>query len=458
MRRRPLEPEPGNAGGGNHGTRRHRQRVRSPHSCSRAANAPTRRVRRATCPAARPRDRGRLRPRARARARRTGSTSWSATSTRSIRGPLDTADRRRRDRRATPHRQGRHRPRARAHSPRATGAPARSSGGRRSRRTPRPLPRQRAAPRPRPISPPCTSEPASATPRSPSSATGAELAGRPGALCSLLPVGGPADRRPHRRAPVPARPARRSSPVRPAASATSSSHHRVRLARARRAPRRRARTPERTPDASRRASSLSLVRHACAVAARPPQYVGQPPRHPHRPRSRWSPTTRSRSRSRCCAAFKKQTGITVKVLQAGDAGAALNQVILTKSNPIGDVFFGVDNTFLTPRARRRACSRSTRPPRSRPCPPQYQLDPSHRLTPDRPRRRVHQLRQAVVREAEARGTEDARRPDQARVQGPARRREPGDVVARVSRSSSRPSRSTATTAGATTGRSCAPTT
>src|SRR3954468_2717696 len=47
------------------------------------------------------------------------------------------------------------------------------------------------------------------------------------------------------------------------------------------------------------------------------------------------------------AAFTKQTGVKVKVLQAGDAGAALNQVILTKSNPIGDVLFGVDNTLLS---------------------------------------------------------------------------------------------------------------
>jgi thiamine transport system substrate-binding protein len=46
------------------------------------------------------------------------------------------------------------------------------------------------------------------------------------------------------------------------------------------------------------------------------------------------------------AGFTKQTRITVKILQAGDAGAALNQVILTKDHPIGDVFFGVDNTFL----------------------------------------------------------------------------------------------------------------
>jgi thiamine transport system substrate-binding protein len=46
-------------------------------------------------------------------------------------------------------------------------------------------------------------------------------------------------------------------------------------------------------------------------------------------------------------AFTKQTGITVKVLKNGDAGAALNQAILTKDNPLGDAFFGVDNTFLS---------------------------------------------------------------------------------------------------------------
>ena len=45
--------------------------------------------------------------------------------------------------------------------------------------------------------------------------------------------------------------------------------------------------------------------------------------------------------------FTEQTGITVKVLQAGDAGAMVNQAILTKGKPLGDVLFGVDNTFLT---------------------------------------------------------------------------------------------------------------
>ncbi|MFE6976875.1 thiamine ABC transporter substrate binding subunit [Streptomyces sp. NPDC057682] len=45
--------------------------------------------------------------------------------------------------------------------------------------------------------------------------------------------------------------------------------------------------------------------------------------------------------------FTRQTGYTVKVLKSGDAGAALNQEILTKGSPRGDVFFGVDNTLLS---------------------------------------------------------------------------------------------------------------
>ncbi|MFD5041407.1 thiamine ABC transporter substrate binding subunit [Streptomyces sp. NPDC058377] len=46
-------------------------------------------------------------------------------------------------------------------------------------------------------------------------------------------------------------------------------------------------------------------------------------------------------------AFTKQTGYKVKVLKSGDAGAALNQEILTKGSPRGDVFFGADNTLLS---------------------------------------------------------------------------------------------------------------
>ncbi|MFI9098945.1 thiamine ABC transporter substrate binding subunit [Streptomyces fildesensis] len=45
--------------------------------------------------------------------------------------------------------------------------------------------------------------------------------------------------------------------------------------------------------------------------------------------------------------FTKETGYTVKVLAGGDAGAAVNQAILSKGHPQGDVFFGVDNTLLS---------------------------------------------------------------------------------------------------------------
>jgi thiamine transport system substrate-binding protein len=83
---------------------------------------------------------------------------------------------------------------------------------------------------------------------------------------------------------------------------------------------------------------------------------------------------------RVLRAFEDQSGIAVKVLQAGDAGAALNQAILTKSNPIGDVFFGVDNTFLS-RALRADVFEPYRSPELAAVPAAYQLDPSHRLTP-----------------------------------------------------------------------------
>jgi len=83
---------------------------------------------------------------------------------------------------------------------------------------------------------------------------------------------------------------------------------------------------------------------------------------------------------RVLQAFEDRTGIHVKVVQAGDAGAALNQVILTKSNPIGDVFFGVDNTFLS-RALQSGVFAEYRSPELSTVPAAYQLDPSHHLTP-----------------------------------------------------------------------------
>lgn len=46
-------------------------------------------------------------------------------------------------------------------------------------------------------------------------------------------------------------------------------------------------------------------------------------------------------------AFTDETGVSVTVLEAGDAGAMVNQAILTKDNPVADVLYGIDNTFLS---------------------------------------------------------------------------------------------------------------
>ncbi len=52
--------------------------------------------------------------------------------------------------------------------------------------------------------------------------------------------------------------------------------------------------------------------------------------------------------------FEKRSGYKVRVLKDGDAGQAVNKAILTKDNPQGDVFFGVDNTPALPRPGQRA--------------------------------------------------------------------------------------------------------
>ena len=45
------------------------------------------------------------------------------------------------------------------------------------------------------------------------------------------------------------------------------------------------------------------------------------------------------------AAFAEATGYKVEYVQPGDGGSLVNQLILTKDAPLGDVVFGIDNTF-----------------------------------------------------------------------------------------------------------------
>ncbi len=45
--------------------------------------------------------------------------------------------------------------------------------------------------------------------------------------------------------------------------------------------------------------------------------------------------------------FEQENNVKVNFLLSGDTGAALNRAILTKNSPQADVFYGVDNTFLS---------------------------------------------------------------------------------------------------------------
>ncbi|MEV5958170.1 thiamine ABC transporter substrate-binding protein [Streptomyces sp. NPDC051987] len=79
--------------------------------------------------------------------------------------------------------------------------------------------------------------------------------------------------------------------------------------------------------------------------------------------------------------FEKQSGYQVRVLKDGDAGQAVNKAILTKDNPQGDVFFGVDNTLLS-RALDNGLFQSYRAKGLDKVGAAYQLDAGrHRVTP-----------------------------------------------------------------------------
>ncbi|MGW2892207.1 thiamine ABC transporter substrate-binding protein [Streptomyces griseoruber] len=81
------------------------------------------------------------------------------------------------------------------------------------------------------------------------------------------------------------------------------------------------------------------------------------------------------------ADFEKQSGYKVKVLTDGDAGQAVNKAVLTKDNPQGDVFFGVDNTLLS-RALDNGLFQSYRAKGLDRVGSAYQLDSGkHRVTP-----------------------------------------------------------------------------
>lgn len=80
------------------------------------------------------------------------------------------------------------------------------------------------------------------------------------------------------------------------------------------------------------------------------------------------------------AAFTADTGIDVEVLPAGDAGSMTNQAILTKDNPVADVLFGIDDSFLS-RALGEGIFEPYESSLLADVPDRLELDPEFRVTP-----------------------------------------------------------------------------
>jgi thiamine transport system substrate-binding protein len=78
-------------------------------------------------------------------------------------------------------------------------------------------------------------------------------------------------------------------------------------------------------------------------------------------------------------AFTAETGIGIELLAGGDAGSLVNQAILTKGNPLGDVIYGFDNTFLS-RVLDEGITIPYESPNASVIPADLQLDPAYNVT------------------------------------------------------------------------------
>jgi thiamine transport system substrate-binding protein len=79
-------------------------------------------------------------------------------------------------------------------------------------------------------------------------------------------------------------------------------------------------------------------------------------------------------------AFEEANNAKVTFLQSGDTGSALNKAILSKSAPLADLFYGVDNTFLS-RALEADIFEPYNSPLLAEIPAEFQIDPQNRALP-----------------------------------------------------------------------------
>ena len=78
--------------------------------------------------------------------------------------------------------------------------------------------------------------------------------------------------------------------------------------------------------------------------------------------------------------FQDENGVEVQFLKSGDTGTAVNKAILAKDKPLADVFYGVDNTFLS-RALEEGIFESYQSPLLSEIPDDFKLDTQYGALP-----------------------------------------------------------------------------
>ena len=123
--------------------------------------------------------------------------------------------------------------------------------------------------------------------------------------------------------------------------------------------------------------TLSLLLAACVPNATPTQVPGEPANLTVMTHDSFSVS------QEVLSAFETTNNIKINFVKGGDTGATLNRLILESlsgSTPNADVFFGLDNTFLS-RALEQNLLEAYDAPQLTQIPAEFKLDPENRALP-----------------------------------------------------------------------------
>ena len=129
------------------------------------------------------------------------------------------------------------------------------------------------------------------------------------------------------------------------------------------------------------------------------------------------------------ADFAAETGIELRILRGGDTGTMVTQAILSADDPLADLLFGIDNTFLS-RALEADLFLPYESPLLEAVPPAFLLEDETRVTPIDYGDVCLNYDRAYFEENALALPETLADPDERRISRPAGSPEPGHLFAR----------------------------